>query len=542
VTDTWYRMPTVPQVALVSDVIQTSDAILEETFAAAENKGLASLFPERSSTAIDVTWLTPVGWLDLKALREELRRSEPNASPPLSAAPSSWYQEGTFLVDIVFEREELLDDGTWGNRKVVSPLPDRLSFRKRIPNASVELRNEILGTLARAVKQLEILQPEFYPTKNDSFVAPGVTSDGGASGKGVEPREILRLRQRIVNAERRLMKLVETLTEAGGALGDDPKGAPGGGASGGDGRRGGGGSGGGGPPPRGGSGGGGIGGGGGVMGGGGAGSGDAQKDALRRQLTKRVKAATEEIAKFKAELEAKVPSAAKPAADAEEDSKRLADLATLDRIMVWAHDLDVKPQASYRYRCIAEAFNPYFGRKHQLVGQQASFADAMVIRSAPSSWSNPVQVTPSSTFFVTSASTDGGALGLGTAEIEVYRLVEGVRRRQQFTLQPGDRIGRVVEPRRNEGGDSVDFTTDWFLVAIVEDSAAEGRDQDRAKGFFVVVRQMQGDDEIGLRSPLQDSESIDRRRLMEEAVTGQPTASGAPAAGGGPPAGGGTGT
>lgn len=529
VTDTYYRLPVVPVVTMVPDVMQTSDAIVEETFQTPEHKELAGVFKTRSSTAVDVTWLTPAGWIDLRALREELRRDDPNAKPPLAAAPSSWYQEGTFVVDLVFEREELLPDGTWGNRQVVAPVPDRLTFRPRIPNADVDLRNEVLAVLAQPERQLEILQPDFYPTKNDSFISPVHASS--TPERSAEPREIQRLRQRLSRAQAQLTKAEEALKEAGGPVADPPPKEGGGGASGrGDGdknrRGGGGGSRGGGGPPGGGMGGGGS-------GGGGAGFTDRpadgqQSESARRILTRRVKNLQEDVERFKSELEAKAPSPSKEG-DAEKTAdavRTIVDLSTTDRLLVWTHDLNVRPEVSYRYRCIVAAFNPFFGRQRQLVNQQASLADSLVIRSAPGPWSNPVEVTPSSTFFVTSASAEGGALGLGTAEFEVYRLIEGVRRRQQFTVQPGERIGRLVEPRRADGGDAIDFTTDWFLVAIVEDPSLERSELDRSKSYIVVVRQMNvTEDGTMLRSPTSDSESGDRRRLMEETVVEQAAAS-----------------
>jgi len=536
-SDTWYRMPTVPTLSIVSEVMQTSDAIVEETFELPDFKGLAALFPNRASAvAFDITWTTPAAWIDLAALRAELRKADAVARPPLAAAPSAWYQEGTFIVDVVFEREERRLDGTWGNRQVVQPLPDRLSFRSRIPRADIDLRNEVLATLSRPVKQFEILQPEFYPTKNDAFISPehaGTTTPGVE----IEPRDILRLRRRIADKDREIARRDERLKEIGGPLEDDAtRGRDSGGSQGSGGSDGGRGAGGGGRGPGGGGGGGGRGpGGGGGLGGGPAGgtgaggggaSGDAQKDAERRRLTRLLKSLREDRERLQADLESKVPSA-KPD-DAEAVVRTIADLASMERVMVWCHDVKVSPEVSYRYRAVAQVFNPFFERKRQLVSQQSSYSDPLVLVSAPTAWSEPVQVTPSSTFFVTGGSLDGGALGLGTVEVEVYRLVEGVRRRQEFTVQPGDRIGRLVEPRRSEGGDAVDYTTDWFVVAIVEDTAVERAEHDRSKGYVVVVRQLEVGDGVNLRSPDSDSGSSDRRRLMEEAVLAQPTVTAPP--------------
>jgi len=547
--DTRYRMPTIPPLSINPSVAQTSDAILAETFTHPENAGLAAMFPDHAaSTAIDITFTTPSAFLDVKRTLEELRRSATDKKPPEAAPPSSWYQEAVYVVDVVFEREELLPTGAWGNRQRVAPLPDRLSFRSRIPRADLELRNEVFSKLSRPPLQYEILQPAFYPTKNEAlFSEERLTA--AATAQGGESREINRLRQRIADRGRQLSTTEEAIKNAGGPLDDDPKAPPrggSGGARGGDGSGGGTGGGaggggdgsrrGGGGPPIGGGGGGLGGGGGGPMGGtgggaGGGGTGDAQKDTLRRRLTRKAKELKEEIARLSTELEAKAPSGRKPT-DSVEEARTLPDLAGLERVMVWAHDLSVKPQVSYRYRAFVEVFNPFFGRKSQLVADQAPYAASLVLRSEPSEWSQPVQVTPSSTFFVTNATTEGGALGLGTAEIEVFRLVEGVRRRQQFTVQPGDRIGRLMEPRRNETGPSIDFTTDWFVVAIIEDSTIERSEAERARASMVVVRRVDGGEELELRSPMSDSENPERRRLQDD-VAMQPPAGAPPASGSG---------
>jgi len=259
-------------------------------------------------------------------------------------------------------------------------------------------------------------------------------------------------------------------------------------------------------------------------------SSDASKDARRRQLTKTVKELKSQLAKLQEDLEKLAPTT-KRDGEEENEGRQFADLATKDRVLVWAHDLSVKPQIAYRYRCIASVYNPFYGRHSQLVQEpkQSALANPFVIRSEPSAWSEPVQVTPSSTFFVTGASLDGGPMRFGAAEFEVYRLVEGVRRMQTFTVYPGDRIGKLVEPRRNESGPSVDFTTDWFLVAIVEDAIAE-REGDRSKPCIVVVRKVDGSAEISFRSPSQESANQDRQRLMNEA-NAPPTAAAPPADG-----------
>lgn len=558
-TDTWYYEPKLAAVRMGPDVMQTSDAIPASVLTDKEHEGLAAYFPDAgSAAAVDVTWLTPWATLDLKALKAELRRADQDAKPPRAAVPTAWFNEGTYIVDVLFEREELQPGGAWGKRTVVKPLPGHLTYRPRLGAADLTLRDQVMRQLASPARQLEILQPAFYDTRNDSFIQPGSAPEAGAANLA-EAREIMKVRRRLDDVVRDIAKTDEKLKEAGGPLEPDdlrkkdkdqnkggagapagggggfggaggPAGGSGGsggsgsgGGSGGNGKRGGGG--GNVPPP----GGGGLGGGGGggVMGpppGSGAGAGDDSKKELRLRLTRKLKELKETAARYQKDLDAKAPAAAPKEG---EKTPTVTDINREDTIPIWAHDLDVKPESTYRYRCIVQVYNPFFGRKRQLVPQQVGLSDAFVLASEASGWSNPVQVTPPFIFFVTGAAAEGGSLDLGTAEVEVYRLIEGVRKRQQFTVQPGDRIGRVVTPRKTEGGAPVDFTTDWYVLAIVEDLAGDRGPADRQRPAFVLVRRAGQDERLELRVPVTDSENADRRRLQDEAALA-PTAAAPP--------------
>ena len=65
----------------------------------------------------------------------------------------------------------------------------------------------------------------------------------------------------------------------------------------------------------------------------------------------------------------------------ERSTLKLTDINREDTIPIWAHDLDVKPESTYRYRCIVQVYNPFFGRKRQLVPQQVGLSDAFVLAS-----------------------------------------------------------------------------------------------------------------------------------------------------------------
>ncbi len=132
-----------------------------------------------------------------------------------------------------------------------------------------------------------------------------------------------------------------------------------------------------------------------------------------------------------------------------------------------------------------------------------------MLASKTSSPSAAVTVDPPVAVFVTDAQSNGGSLGLGQARIELYRFFDGARRAETVQVQPGDRIGRVADRRRDSSG-SVDFTTDWYVVDILESQGDDG-------GATVLLRRT-GDETIVVRSPRDDLSSVDRARFEDEAA------------------------
>jgi hypothetical protein len=182
------------------------------------------------------------------------------------------------------------------------------------------------------------------------------------------------------------------------------------------------------------------------------------------------------------------------------------DLAVADELLVWTHDLDVEQGATYRYRCRVELFNPFFARGRQLLPEQQPLAESFGLSSAMSEWSAPISINPPVEFFVVKARDGAGSLGMGEARIELYRYFEGALRTEQFTVQPGERIGRAA----TVDGTTVDFTTDWYLVDVVSDpAAAEGPGLDREENATIICRRIDGR-ELRIRVP--SAQQADPRR------------------------------
>jgi hypothetical protein len=540
--DVWYYVPTLPALQM-RGVQETADALTAE--AAAEAKKASAVLAARADFQTidgpkDVVWTTPFARIDLKKLRAELAASAAEATPPKMAIPGVWYQETPYVVDVVFERREKGANGDWGAPAVVPVFASRteeLNFRGRIAGASADLRDEVFSLLGNDDNQKEILQATFYDTVNGSFVSPAVIAEAGPDATGSDPvadlgaaRRRLQLQTQLQQKQRRAESLRADLEKLGGIWDEEQErkneeerkrdererkeseqsgGKTGGGAGG----RG----------PGGGP--------GGSMSGKNNPSGeDGEKDAKRRAAERKSKSlmykrAMQEIAAIEKELGVQVtasPNAPKaPAAP---------KLASLDELLVWGHDLEVQPGSTYQYRCVARVYNPFFGKGNQLVKEQdaAGLSAAFTIDSVASEWSSELTVSPDVRFFVTKAMVGDGSLGMGSAQIEVYKLLGGQWRRGEVSVQPGERIGRVDD----RGGASVDFSTQYFLLDVVEDLDSErssGATRDRRPGI-VVIGSIGGDDPE-IRIPAVDLGDVDRMRLRAQAEASKAAGqgSGAPA-------------
>jgi len=248
----------------------------------------------------------------------------------------------------------------------------------------------------------------------------------------------------------------------------------------------------------------------------------ANSDATKKRrvnLTKEVAKLAERMASTEAALKEIAPEAVVGG-----DASASVDLAGDEAVLVWCHDIGVEPGKTYRYRSVLRLYNPFFARSRQLMKEQIKLSDVIGLDSKASEWSEPVEVTPPVVFFLTRANPGEGQLGLGTVRAEVYRLHDGRWRREEFTIAPGDRIGRPSEgsrlPRDGAAGSEVareiDFSTDWYVLDIVEDQTADRRGLAEGQKAAIVVLGKLGGGRTELRDPQQDVNSEDRRRLNRD--------------------------
>lgn len=506
----WYYEPRFAGVAM-GEIVQTADALTEEGWQ--QLQPLGGRF-DGPAGDLDVTWISPSAVVDLAALREELQRSQPRLSPARQAVPSLWFNERLYLVDVVFERQELVN-GQWAEAVVVPAFPTQDSFRSDAAEADAALRDAMFEELSQAARQLEILQPEFVATRNGSFVEPlpvEATTPSDAAAPAVSDevrrlrRELQRLRQDEARTKSRLDELGGPLRDEDQKPGDRPSGR-GGGRDAGDG----GGSGGGGAaPPRGG----GLGSGSGMQGRRGAGD-AAQDEATKRRriaLGKRLETIAAAIARTEADLAKLAPGM--------ESGGAAVTLPSMDQdasVVVWTHDLGVEPNRAYRYRARVDVYNPFFARTNQMVPEQQSLAAGFTMGTAFSEWSDAVQVSPPVGFFLTRATPGEGSLGLGTATVEVFAFRDGRRRSASFSVQPGDVIGGMESVRQAGKPDAlVDFSTGWYVMDIIEDPSRDQVDgNERTRGVVVLVGRL-GGSEPEQRLPESDRNNPLRRKYADE--------------------------
>ncbi|MGA0706115.1 MAG: hypothetical protein ACO3P8_11205, partial [Steroidobacteraceae bacterium] len=506
----WYHEPRFAGVA-IGEVVQTSDAVTAQGWGS-----LASLGGrfESEATSFDLTWLTPSVRIDLASLRNELLRNAPRANPPRLPIPGVWHNDALMIVDVVFERQEQLDGG-WGPVEAVAAFPTQDSYRPYVATADASLRDDAFEELARAARQLEILQPDFVEVVNGSFVAPidAPTASAADPQAAAAGEEVSRLRRELQRYRQDEARTKARLDELGGPVRDDeekPAGRPGGRDRGRDSGSAGGGA----APP----GGGGLGSGSGMQGRRGAGD-EAQDEATRRRrvaLSERLQRIASQIARTEAEI-ARVA----PGLETGGSTVEIPNVNEDASIVAWTHDLDVRPGSVYRYRARVEVYNPFFARTTQLVPEQQSLANGFTISSVASEWSPSVRVSPPVSFFLARAVPGEGGLGLGTASMEVFAFRDGKRRSESFSVQPGDVIGSPATVRR--GGKvlaEVDFTTGWFVVDILEDPSRDDvSGGDRAKGAIVLVARVEDPSVIEARYVEVDRSSETRRRFVDEVRT-----------------------
>lgn len=461
----------------------------------------------------DIAFTSVLGMINAKDMRDQLRK-QPEGDEKLPIPPL-WFNDRLYVVDLVMEREELVN-GQWQDRQVIA-IPDGfLTFRRLLiaDDPTSEERLEMLNELNNQAAQAEIIQPAFYPMKGAQWIRPEPRREG--ENLGEDMFQALEYRAQIRTLDLQIEQLSQRLDEIGGPLdppddedrGNRPNRPT--------------------QPPGGGGGGGGMlgGGGGGGMDLGGGGSGDEGNAEDRRKEANdrnriRMTARLRQFESTRDRIQQRLDDLVREknlVLDAGQAAWELPDLQTDEFVPVWGHDIFVKPRSVYRYRMHVEVYNPFFGKNRQLMESQAQLAEKLSIASATSSWSPPVRIPDNTRYFVTSGAAANQASGAGNATVEVYRMKDGQWFVQSFNVSPGDPIGREI---RRSDMSSIDFRTGAYMLDVVSPigEGGSGMPGRSSKSDVYIVTEA---GETVRRDPERDMLSLERLRLKAMASPSSP--------------------
>lgn len=518
--DVTYRVPDVPAPEKV--VAEQGFDALEETVvtrvpALQEDDRFAAL-------PYDVTWMTVAALFPLDDLRAELQKP---GTEEKAAIPRGWYRgDEPDILDVVLEREELVD-GQWTNRVRLHPLPNppppqapyQFTFRSLLEeDVDKGTRDRIFTALGQPGAQRAVIQPEFYPLVNASWVPPNPRRT--VDETPVE--ELTDTERRKRNLQKQINRLtdqrdraMQRLQEKGGSMQDPPSGPPVGGGSsggGGGGRK---------APP-------GSGGGMGAGGGGGqrrGGSGDFEQEQRRQELDRlrnRITNLGKQIDRYRERL-ADLTGEEQVVED-EDAAAEGVDLLGGEDVVVWAHDFTIEPGKTYRYRLKVDVFNPFFARTLDLMPEQQDLAHDLTLSSQASEWTEAKAIPPLKVFVTRATGPEvdrrTGDLGLGQTTIEVYRFFYGRWWMESFYLEPGDRVGREQELRDADpsaGPQAIDYGTNWYVLDIVADIDADRETVERGLGARVLLQRI---DDPGATRWFDPRETVGdwEREQLQEAV------------------------
>jgi len=110
-----------------------------------------------------------------------------------------------------------------------------------------------------------------------------------------------------------------------------------------------------------------------------------------------------------------------------------------EELEVWTHDISVTPGTTYRYRLRVMYYNPFYGRQARLDHSQRHLADSVVVASEPMEWSEPIRVSPPQQFFAVDGNY-GDFLEDRRASFEIYLFTGGEYRMAHMSAKPGEPI------------------------------------------------------------------------------------------------------
>lgn len=406
---------------------------------------LASLLPPEQP--YDARVVSIESAFDAESLRRMIEAPTEAGMLPI---PAAMWQGKVELVEIEWIRQQVGPDGQWGGDVVLPALPGRPSLRTLLAKGDFQPGDfkELLDR--ERVERPWIRRPAFYKTiAGRPWIWPSQAVKEGESHGGDDiaskRRELAAVRQTIEETRRRLERSTTPPTRppgnppppppGGGGRGPNADATPGANRSwsdewptipphwlaqtpgGGRGGR---------PPenPQ-----------------------NPQSEQIRKRLEEQLAKLTQREQELVAELaKLGVGEGAAPLPATFDEPLGSLSSTEMKRITLWSHDLTAVPGVTYRYRAVVKVTNPLYNQSDSLHAEQRSLADAPVLISEPSQWSDPVTISPRVVYFITSATEAGGVLGASArAAAEVYEFFYGFWRKATVSMTPGDSLVGTYE-------------------------------------------------------------------------------------------------
>jgi hypothetical protein len=317
-----------------------------------------------------------------------------------------WSATGLAILGFEAERQQLMEDGTWGSSEPIVTPPHTPKPIGALGADAGLLELTALVTTANGVVD-EVARPMFPPTISGAEWIP--PSERVATGNDSESDQIKRIQRRLDRAKGELERLTNAPTGN-----RDP--GPGGGGKTSRTRD---------PQPSG-------------------------PTSTNRSQQDRIKKLREDIKEYEKELEDLGVDLDdnRSSRQARTSKTDMGSILEEESVELWAHDLGVEPGATYRYRTRVVVNNPLFRKGGELdpddANQQALTTNPFA-RGDWSSWSESVVAGAEEYFFVTGAESQTGFATGGTkATIELYKMFYGHYRKSTLSVTPGDELATTV--------------------------------------------------------------------------------------------------
>ncbi|MFG0329212.1 MAG: hypothetical protein ACF8PN_04865 [Phycisphaerales bacterium] len=532
-----------------TDLVVTKHSYTLDPEIVSETPDLAAMLP--NEPPYDLTAVHVMAEIDGTAIRDALMTPQQE----LRAIPSAWWEREMAMLDIVVERQKRQSDGDWGDIEIVQTIPGQVTFRDEFGDLRSTEVSEFISNVYAAGDQ--VYRPGFFRLSTGDEWSVKILEEAGPMDPEVE-EAVLRMQRAWARVERAEESLDRFLRSQDRERDRNREMERGGGEGRGGGTEGGGGEGAGGrgqDPDR---------------------SREDRAATVQGKLEDDLQAERDLYNQMKDEVLALDPDFTDfPDADAtelqrggrggerglpggegreapseftgegggpglggegapglggegatprgrgtgerggERGGRRSAEptLFEQESVKVWAHDINLDPGATYRYRLRVAMYNPFFGRGDRLSEGQREWADSVTIESEPTEWSEPVRITDQTQYFAIEGRYRD-SIEDRSATFEVYTFTSGEYRVTTVTAKPGDPIGEI-KTIRNDAGEpvAVDFATGAVLLDVVDVSAGDQTLNRRTK---VLVGMPDGS--IVSVDPEEERSDAERGRLRELAA------------------------